>query len=258
MPNPVYEDDPNEPDTVSSGEIAQIAADARDFGAEDPPADVTADMPEYTQNTNAIASTSSVPTTVSSAPALPGGTSLSQAIADNVAGGILGAGVRSITSGPTQRTPTQRNTQSFIYKATQITSRFQQGRFTQELQGVILNFDDVLPSATNANYSTLIQDQSAAETARLARQDAAIAQSILGRVSGGTLAGETPENTAPAINSGADVSLPNNDAGSVSPAENSEPTTNDGQPAGLASEDGIESIDTQAGSGASQVIAKDD
>ena len=38
MVTSVYEDDPNEPDTVSSGEIAQVAADARDFGAEDPPA----------------------------------------------------------------------------------------------------------------------------------------------------------------------------------------------------------------------------
>jgi hypothetical protein len=64
--------------------------------------------------------------------------------------------------------------QSYIYKATIVTSNFRQGRFTQELEGVLLIFPDPIAqvkqdAVTTTTTPTTTENQSAAETARLER-----------------------------------------------------------------------------------------
>lgn len=73
--------------------------------------------------------------------------------------------------------------QKYVYKAITVTSNFKQGRFTQDLEGLLLMFPEGIGQALNATYSQLgltsvtdsltsrnDENESAAETARLARQ----------------------------------------------------------------------------------------
>lgn len=73
--------------------------------------------------------------------------------------------------------------QKYVYKAITVVSNFKQGRFTQDLEGLLLMFPEGIGQALNATYSQLgltsandsltsrnDENESAAETARLARQ----------------------------------------------------------------------------------------
>ena len=72
----------------------------------------------------------------------------------------------------------QENTQTYVYKAVTVMSNFRQGRFTQELEGVLLVFPETITSKQaeqSATGEVKAEDQSAAETARLQRQNDAAA-----------------------------------------------------------------------------------
>ena len=73
--------------------------------------------------------------------------------------------------------------QKYVYKAITVVSNFKQGRFTQDLEGLLLMFPEGIGQALNTTYSQLgltsandsltsrnDENESAAETARLARQ----------------------------------------------------------------------------------------
>lgn len=79
-------------------------------------------------------------------------------------------------------------TQTYIYKATTVTSNFRQGKFTQDLEGVLLIFPDATAASAAVSPTIATSDgastdnennQSAAETARLDRLNAAAAESKL-------------------------------------------------------------------------------
>jgi hypothetical protein len=73
--------------------------------------------------------------------------------------------------------------QSYVYRATEVTSVFSQGRFTQELTGVLIFFD--LPRPAQADQSqrdvSALPNQSQAETRRLQASAAAAAPTFQDR-----------------------------------------------------------------------------
>jgi len=91
----------------------------------------------------------------------------------------------NLQTGVMQVTGANVTTQTYIYKATTVMSNFRQGKFTQDLEGVLLIFPDAsaakAAAATSGSASTTATEtnQSAAETARLERLNAAAAQSGL-------------------------------------------------------------------------------
>ena len=79
-----------------------------------------------------------------------------------------------LQSGVMKVSGTNVKSQSYIYKATIVTSNFRQGRFTQELEGVLLIFPDPVAqvkqdATTTTTTTTTTENQSPAETARLER-----------------------------------------------------------------------------------------
>ena len=66
--------------------------------------------------------------------------------------------------------------QSNIYRAYKVVSEFKQGRFEQNIEGTLFSFP--IPSCKNTVAAKAAPDQSDAETARLARQNAAAQQAV--------------------------------------------------------------------------------
>jgi hypothetical protein len=93
----------------------------------------------------------------------------------------LDTGVMDPTTNNYNKTDTSAGSarQSYVYRATEVTSMFSQGRFTQELQGVLILFD--LPRQNQAQTESTQRDvsalpnQSTAETRRLQASAAAAA-----------------------------------------------------------------------------------
>jgi len=88
--------------------------------------------------------------------------------------------------------------QTYIYKATNLTSNFRQGKFTQDLEGVLLIFPDpnTTTNSVTATSTTSENNESAAETARLARLNAAAATTGLKATTpSSSVTGSTPTSS---------------------------------------------------------------
>jgi len=88
---------------------------------------------------------------------------------------------------------------SYVYKIININSTFTAGKFTQELEGILF----APPAATQANSNTIPEsdnplEQSAAETARLTRQNA-----------GTQAAAANNSNSVPPVNTTSGTASPN-------------------------------------------------
>lgn len=237
-------DEENLPGVVSSGDVVAEAEIARDFDTLNPTDETTVfdqdSAPgENTQDTNAEPSVTPIPDRFDYVPGLPGANNPFQNFAENAFGGILGTGGSKTSAASVTQSRVERNTQSFVYRAVQITSRFSQGRFTQDLQGVILNFDDVIGN-TNVNTNNAVD---------YSRPDADPTNYGYGY-------GEQSQFNTGSQNTAVDVDRDSetlDNTGGSGPAE-SEPTTNsDGQDIGIENTANGSEENTAA-----QVIARDD
>ena len=181
------------PGTVSAGETATQAQEARDNGAN--PQNPTNQPTGNTASiSNAESSQPQTPGELPQSPKLPPAQAQGSSVvptASNSSQPAPGRGVQALTGGVLGSTQ-----QSFVYKAISCTSKFSRGQFTQELHGSLLQFpvsviraasSNVVPagsSVASATGSTATQaevrgvdnaiaaaqtpNQSAAESARLA------------------------------------------------------------------------------------------
>jgi len=178
------------PGTVSTGVTTAEAAAARDNQAttQAPPvsaqsASATGEVSTTSATTlpsNAAPGQPPTPTATAAPSKLPEGqVSATPGTAAQVpaAQGSQGPVAAQQTGGANLDTPDENTNQvSYIYLAYQVTSNFRQGRFTQELQGAQIFFPLQPQQQENPNAVRSAPDQSAAETARLARQAASVPQ----------------------------------------------------------------------------------
>ncbi len=239
-------DNENPPGTASAGDVVYEAATANDDNVSSPNSgEVDTTEQTDTQNTNAEPSTPNIPDRLPFIPKLPNANNPFQNFARNALGGVLGAGGSAISAASVTQSRVERNTQSFVYRTVQVTSRFSQGRFTQQLEGVILNFDDfVSRSNVNTNQVQDLDSQNVddgsydqVENARFARQGSSV----------NNQSSSTAANTESAVQQ---------DQGGTGPAQNSSTTTADGQDISIREDT---SNDSEVSSPeAAQVIARDD
>jgi len=146
---------------TSTGQTTANATQARDDGAntQNPPTPPTTEQdgtvktaPATTTPTNADPSVSATPNEVAAPPTLPGGAKANNAPVASPST----TPINPSNSGLIQPTSQSRATQSYIYKAIEVTSIFERGRFTQELEGRLLIFPipPVTGSATSRPVTT--------------------------------------------------------------------------------------------------------
>lgn len=176
------------PGINSAGNIVEQATNARDEGAlpQNPPPPPTDESEiDANQPTNATpiipdaVPALDTPTTLPGAQDAQGGNI--DLITNNTATSAV-SGVNTLQVGTPQST-----TQNYVYKMITCTSKFSGGKFTQELEGALLMFPDGIPKTTNTGAAARGPDQSDAETARLARQNAAAADQVQGRTATGAV-----------------------------------------------------------------------
>jgi hypothetical protein len=253
-----YFDDENPPNTASAGEIAAEAAAANENDVSNP-SESAAETGEGadTQDTNAEPSVTPIPDRFPVTPKIPAANNPFQDFARNAIGGVLGTGGSFISAASVTQSRVERNTQSFVYRTTQVTSRFSQGRFTQILEGVILNFDDfVSNSSVNTNQASNLDPRDADAQpggfygSTTDPQDADAQP-------GGFYGTGTREYQSGAQNpsTGNDAET-SDDQGGTGPAQSSPATSSDGQDIDV----GADTSGDEGGSTseASQVIARDD
>lgn len=149
--------------------------------------------------------------------------------------------------------------QDFIYKAIQVTSTFSKGRFTQELEGLLLTFpDEVAKIQNNQQAQAADENESPAERARLSR----INSEAEGRTGGTTVeqtysTGVTPEGLNPEFQAFAPALLGSNapdlastDAPTVAPQRPTQAPTSSGQIIGPDSSSRIDIASLGGASGA--------
>jgi hypothetical protein len=240
----------NPPGVVSAGVLTANAALSQTADVVNPTnADsvATNDSVTNSQNTNATESVAPIPERFPFVPNLSNGTSPLQSSAQNVSGGISGTGGSATSAASVTQARVERNTQSFVYRVTQVVSRFSQGRFTQDLEGVILNFDDIVANGTvNTNQA---QDLNIGDAEN--QQGGFFGNA---GVSNGSVP-YTASNQNPVVTvNQPTVALDN--TGGTGPASSQSATSAEGQDIGLAA--GSTSGQIGDTSQSAQVIAKDD
>jgi hypothetical protein len=161
------------PNTESSGQVAVatgVATQAPALGATQVNDDgAIVATPTTAIPTNAFDPGSGQPVPTFAPPILPG---TSSAAPVTPAGGPVSpvATQNALTPAPGQSEASQ----SYVYKATVVTSVFERGRFTQDIEGVLLIFSDpaVIKSGSTATQAdSRLTDQTDAQSRRLQRQN---------------------------------------------------------------------------------------
>ena len=183
--------------TVSSGITTAEAAAARDNGAGTQAPPVAAESASATGTVTTTAATTlpsnsdpgqaTTPTATEAPSKLPdgqvGATTGTTATVPAQQGSQGPVAARQI-GGANLDTPDENTNQvSYIYRAYEVTSSFRQGRFTQELKGAQIFFPLTTQRQENPESRRSVPDQSAAETARLARQAGAVPQGTVAQSS---------------------------------------------------------------------------
>lgn len=141
--------------------------------------------------TNAVGALVQVPTLAGSPAKLPGAISPSSA-----AGQAISTGGSALSGAPgvfgLEPDTRSNKEQSYIYKLVQVTHNFRQGRFTQEIEGVLVNFDDLKTTKANTDADIQNGENFYGENVSASSQRNTTAAEPLGRV----VAGAKPSATS--------------------------------------------------------------
>lgn len=182
------------PGTSSAADQVRNAAANRSDSVSNPPVPATV-LGTVGARTNAVSPTTGVPVPEPSPDKLGGATSPS-----TNAGSAIASGGSALSGAPGVYSlePDNRDgaSQSFIYKLVQVTHHFRQGKFTQDIEGVLVNFDDFKSNKLNVDADIQNGENFYGEDVNSAAQRQS-APTPRGRVTSGAIPGAGNINSAP-------------------------------------------------------------